>query len=292
MDLLKRCPTLNGEIELPEAPRPRFRIMAGAVIDDRFRLVEPIAMGTRAELWLGRDLAADDDAVVVKIAALHRFDSRGIAITRAGHPHIVRVVAHGELPDGRPYAALDRVDGVRLRRVLAAGALATEDAHQVLLDLASALAVAHACDVAHGALSPEHVMLARGGAVRLLGFGTSDGAIDPLYAAPEQLRGGRADARSDVFAFAAIAVELLTGTGPFASNGLRVQDDLARRLGGAAPQFTLPHATRAVRAALAGALATRPAYRTDAIEELVHAITGRPIDRRWLASGSGAVGVD
>lgn len=130
--------------------------------------------------------------------------------------------------DGIPYVAMELVDGESLRSVLATGALGVTRARELLLELADALAAAHACGVVHRDLKPENLVLARGG-LRILDFGlaklldataldsTEPGAIHGTagYMAPEQARGEAADARADLFAAGAIAYELATGRRAF-----------------------------------------------------------------------------
>jgi len=264
---MERCPTVSGEIDAGEV----------VVAPDDFELLECLSIGPRAELWRAIDCLTACE-VVIKILERGRVvDGAGAAITRAGHPNIVRVLSHGTIDDGRAYVALERVEGVQLRRMVAG--LPLRDARPILAELAHALAFAHALGIAHGALSPEHIMLAAADdehwcAVRLLGFGTC--MPDPLYAAPEQLCGERADARSDVFALAALAVEMLTGVGPFSSLSVSPQGALEHRLAGMIPLIALPADLTHLRPILSRALRSgdRPT-----LDELASALTGERLAR-------------
>jgi len=172
-------------------------------------------------------------ARAIAIKVLHR-DARtdqlaGEARAAAAIDHKAIVTIHDVgIADGIAYVAMELVDGESLRSVLAAGALGVPRARALLLELADALAAAHACGVVHRDLKPENLVLARGG-LRILDFGlaklvdatpldsTEVGAVHGTagYMAPEQARGESVDARVDIFAAGAIAYELATGQRAF-----------------------------------------------------------------------------
>jgi serine/threonine protein kinase len=260
---------VSGEIVL-RAPQP---IVCGAMLAGRYHLHHVLSVGRSALLWLATDSTTGAN-VVVKIA--NDRDHRFTAID-APHPAFVDVLARGVLADGRAYVVLEYVDGVQLRRVLGRG-FDPSDILTIIAQLATALAAAHARGLAHGSIKPEHVLLAQdadqGWCVRVLGLGTSCGEIDPEHAAPEQLAGLAADERCDVFAFAALVVELLSDIGPFASSSFCSQTLFARRSAGVAPVLS-SRVPRAWRAILLRALAPDPDDRST-IEDLAEAI-GAPI---------------
>jgi serine/threonine-protein kinase len=274
-----------GEINIG----PSHGLSRGVDLARTFRLQEALSAGPRADVWRGVELGSDREVVVKVAAAGRRFVDQALALTALGHRNLVRALHHGKLADGRAYVVLEHVQGVRLRRVLAGG-LDAPRAMPILSQLACALTAAHGQGLAHGALTPEHVMLTDNAlddarwTVRLLGLGTSHDAVDPAYAAPEQLAGDRADARSDVFAFAALAVEMVCGVGPFVSTSLRTQDTLERRRAGALPCVS-PRVPAHLQAPLARALACNPADRYPTIVEIARALAV-PVSRGWLARGT------
>ena len=255
-----------------------------------FEPIELLSIGPRAEIWRAID-RTDNAAVVVKILAPGReVDDSALDLADLGHPAFVRVVRRGHLATGRAYVVLELVEGLRLRRVLGGGRLEPELALPILEQIASALVVAHRCGNAHGALTPEHVMLVEDAdkwcRVRLLGLGASTGALDPGYAAPEQLAGAAPDVRADVFAFGALAVEILGGIAPFGATSLCSDDTLAQRRAGARPRIALPAGLDQHADVLARALAADPADRWPSVEALAEALLGRPLACDWLARGT------
>src|SRR5688572_13924099 len=143
---------------------------------DRYELDELISAGLDAHVWRASD-RSHASAVVLKIVTRpRRFDGSVIEMTRLDHPNLVRVHHHGELDDGRPYVVLEVIEGVQLRRIMA-GPIRPLDVLLILDQLADALRFIHDHGCAHGAVTPEHVMLSDGAAnwctVRLLGLGTS-----------------------------------------------------------------------------------------------------------------------
>ncbi|HUL61278.1 MAG TPA: serine/threonine-protein kinase [Anaeromyxobacteraceae bacterium] len=148
---------------------------------------------------------------------------------RVDHPHVVRGLAPRE--KSRMYLAMEWVEGRSLRAELrSSGALAAERALQIAGELCDALAYLHRNGIVHRDVKPENVLLVGpGGAVKLLDFGIAllesarrltwaglSGTIGtPDYMAPEQIRGRRGDARTDVYAVGTILYEMLTGRLPY-----------------------------------------------------------------------------
>ena len=161
-------------------------------------------------------------------------------MAEVAHPSIVRVFDVGE-DDDQTWIVMELCEGRTLADALASPPpLAQRIAW--LVDIASALQAAHALGVVHRDLKPSNVLLRADGRVAVSDFGIAvqrdhvpssthahtapggDGtavaaahAGTPLYMAPEQHRGGSVDARTDVFAFSAMAWQLLYGVRPFAN---------------------------------------------------------------------------
>jgi len=160
------------------------------------------------------------------------------------HPGICTVFALEEI-DGELYIASEFVEGRTLRDAIASGGVPpSSEVVRIARELAAALAFAHARGVVHRDLKPENVMLtADGDHVRILDFGlarsevhegaapaefvTQPGLVlgTPAYMAPEQVHGGRGDARSDVYAFGVVVHEYATGAHPFTGAGPRARLD-------------------------------------------------------------------
>jgi eukaryotic-like serine/threonine-protein kinase len=150
------------------------------------------------------------------------------------HPNIVPIIGAGR--EGETFFWISpEIDGTTLRARLARGGrMRTQDSLTVLRDVSAGLTHAHLHGVVHGGLSPDSVLISGGSALvtdigipevfgALRGadtagrFATPTGAEPLRYASPEQANGGKADTRSDAYAWGMIAYELLGGRHPFAS---------------------------------------------------------------------------
>ncbi|MCE9673555.1 serine/threonine protein kinase [Myxococcus stipitatus] len=167
-------------------------------------------------------------------ALLRRFKLEADTLQRLSHPNIVRILEYGELRDGRPWLAMEWLEGEDLEQWLARrGPFSLPELHTVMEELGGALAQAHGAGVLHRDLKARNVMLlprAEGFTVKLVDFGiakvqptegwpglTSAGAVlgTPVAMAPEQILGQSVDARTDVYALGVLMYQLLTGALPF-----------------------------------------------------------------------------
>ncbi|MDJ0868188.1 MAG: serine/threonine-protein kinase [Myxococcota bacterium] len=144
---------------------------------------------------------------------------------------------------GERYITLEYVDGRDAARVLEqVRRLAPRIAGLVALELLRGLEEIHAHGIVHRDLKPGNLLLGRGGQVKIADFGvalddaesaltrTGHAVGTPTYMSPEQLRGERVDARSDLFAFGIVFYELLTGQLPFAAGDPERDEALLRRM--------------------------------------------------------------
>src|SRR5579872_32785 len=187
------------------------------------RLNRPVA------LKMILDSGNDDDS-------RKRFLREAQVAARVTHPNICRIYDIGE-SDGRPFLVMELLEGESLSERLARGSMPLAEALQVMLSVLSALAALHRFEIVHRDLKPSNVFLSTQG-VKLLDFGlakplsplagegltqtglTLHGMIagTPRYSSPEQVTGKPVDARSDLFAAAAILFEALAGKAAFAGN--------------------------------------------------------------------------
>src|SRR5829696_9699457 len=168
-----------------------------------------------------------------------RFKREVRLAARLQHPHVVPLLAAGELDAGVLFYTMPFVEGESLRaRLDRDGGLPVGDVVRILRDAASALAYAHAQGIVHRDIKPENILLSHGGAVvadfgiakaisasieadgadgvhrsTLTAAGTSLGT--PAYMSPEQASGDIVDHRSDLYALGVVAYELLAGRPPF-----------------------------------------------------------------------------
>ena len=204
-------------------------------IGGRFELQGEVGAGGMAVVHRAFDHQLER-VVAVKIvhrgADVPRFEREAGMLAELDHPHIVRYVAHGPLPDGRAYLAMEWLEGETLAARLERGRLRTHEAVALLSRVADALTRPHARGVVHRDLKPENLYL-RGGSVDrvvVLDFGIALGASGRLtrtggvigsagYMAPEQARGARdVDARADVFALGAVLYECVAGRPAFSGS--------------------------------------------------------------------------
>ncbi len=169
--------------------------------------------------------------------ALRRFEREAAILQRLRHPHVVDLLEYGSLPDGRPFIAMEWLEGGDLAAELASrGPLSPLEALEVLEQVGDALQAAHQAGVVHRDLKAQNVVrLASGGEltrVKLVDFGIAKGLLPtapgasplthtgsvlgtPLSMAPEQIRGERPDTRTDLYALGVLLFQLLTGQPPF-----------------------------------------------------------------------------
>jgi serine/threonine-protein kinase len=195
---------------------------------------------------MSRVFLAEENAlgrrVVVKVlpsemrssVSVERFKREIALAARLQHPHIVPLLSAGET-QGLPYFTMPFIDGESLRaRLIRSGEFQIADAVRLMREVASALAYAHGKGIVHRDIKPENILLTEQHAV-VADFGvakalsaatendgsglTSVGVAlgTPAYMAPEQAAADpNTDHRADLYAFGAVAYELLTGKAPFA----------------------------------------------------------------------------
>jgi serine/threonine-protein kinase len=155
------------------------------------------------------------------------------------HPGIVKVF--DDPRHSRLYMAMEWVDGSLLREVLAhQGQLPTEKAIDIALKACGALEYMHGKGVAHRDLKPENILINEAGDIKIIDFGIASTAGarrltfgklsevmgSPDYISPEQVKGSRGDARSDLYALGVILYEMLVGKLPFSgANAFAIMHD-------------------------------------------------------------------
>ncbi len=209
----------------------------------RYLILERLGHGGMGTVYRARDPDIGRD---VAIKFLHaalcaegdgraRFLREARAAGRLSHPNIVTVHDVGEI-DGRPYMAMELLDGRPLAEELAPGRpLPVREALTVGVQLARALGYAHQRGVVHRDIKPGNIVRVAGTpAVKVTDFGiahlespgtehrTRIGLVlgTPQYMSPEQAEGGRLDGRSDIFAAGVVLYEMLAGRRPFDGDGL------------------------------------------------------------------------
>ena len=212
-----------------------------------YLVLGPVGAGGMGEVYRARDTRLGRE-VALKVLPnefagdterLARFEREARILASLNHPRI-NAIHELEEDGGRKALVLELVDGRTLAELLEDGALPVERALEITRQIAEALDAAHRHGVLHRDLKPANVRLTEDGQVKVLDFGlaksvqSGDGARTRAgpnaashmtmpgrilgtapYMSPEQLRGGAADARSDIWALGCLLYEMLTGTRAF-----------------------------------------------------------------------------
>jgi serine/threonine protein kinase len=226
----------------PADPEARALDELRTALGNDFEIVRRLGQGSMATVYLAREKALGR-LVAVKVllpgrasdeTARRRFEREAKASASLVHPNVVQVFRFGRLPDETPYLVMRFVKGRTMEeRLKAEGRLSPDLARQVLHEVTSALAAAHAQGIVHRDVRPANVLwdedsnsahltdfgiaalLATGGdeATRLTKTGQMVG--DPRYLSPEQLLDQDLTELADMYAVGVLGYELLTGEGPY-----------------------------------------------------------------------------
>ncbi len=214
--------------------------LSGELIDSRYQLIQQVAHGGMASIYEAIDTRLDRK-VAVKImhphlaqdeAFVNRFIREAKAAAALTHPNIVAVQDQGWNQGGIPavFLVMEFIEGSTLREYLnERGRFEFNDAINYLTPILSALSAAHAIGIVHRDIKPENILISKEGRIKIADFGLARGEIigstmtaessvilgSVSYLAPEQVQRGVSDARSDVYALAILAFEMLTGERPF-----------------------------------------------------------------------------
>jgi serine/threonine protein kinase len=273
--------------------------MIGATVANRYVIEEKIGSGGMGVVYRARQLLVDR-AVALKIlprdladdaAAAKRFTNEAKAISQLRHPNIVTLYDFGLVEDGRPFIAMEFVDGRTLTELIKAGPLDISLAVGIVRQVACALQAAHDMGIIHRDIKADNVMIERrligADQVRVLDFGiarqqgadqrlTQTGIVyaTPQYCSPEQALAQPLDARSDLYSLGVLFFEMLSGRLPFTDKlgPLLLHkhiNEAAPRLSAVVPELGLPPAVdRLVDALLAKDPDRRPGSARALIERL------------------------
>ena len=205
-----------------------------------YEIQSQIGAGGMGEVYRARDLRLGRE-VAIKILPesfaqdaerLRRFEQESQAVAALNHPNILAIYDVGTR-DGSPYLVSELLEGENLRTILEKGPIPQRKAIEYAVQIANGLAAAHDKGIVHRDLKPDNLYVCRDGRVKILDFGLAkmaaketpgvDGATmtqhtaagvvmgTASYMAPEQVRGGQVDARTDMFSFGVVLYEMLSG---------------------------------------------------------------------------------
>jgi serine/threonine-protein kinase len=312
--LREEVATAAGDRLLGAAAPPFPRVGA-------WRLLERLGAGGMGEVWAGeREDGGFAQRAAIKLvrtgfaseAVVARFELERQVLARLEHPAIARLLDGGLAPDGRPWFAMERVDGVPVTEFARAHELPLEARLRLMIEVCAAVDAAHRSLVVHRDLKPSNILVTAEGRPKLLDFGlakllepeldprltrTEVRALTPAYAAPEQVLGEPVTTATDVYALGVVLYELVTARLPHrreASTGAALAREIeretlegpataVRRDRGGAPPW--PHRlARDLDTLVLQALRREPARRYPSAAalgaDLERLLDGRPISAR------------
>lgn len=273
-----------------DAPDSAPRLTPGQVIGERYRMVNLLGRGGMGEVYRADDLVLGTPVALKFLpghlagdsTALERLRGEVRIARQVSHPHVCRVFDVGDI-DGRQFLSMEFVDGEDLATLLRRiGRLPQPKALELSRQLCAGLAAAHQQGVLHRDLKPANVMVDGHGRIRITDFGlavagaavTREFAGTPAYMAPEQLSGGPATTRTDIYALGLVLYEMFTGTRTFAADTL---EGWRRAHAEAQPESLRTHVgdiDPAVERVILSCLAKDPTSRPSSVSHIALALPG------------------
>lgn len=214
--------------------------MENRILGQRYELVEQLGHGGMGTVYRALDHRLRRTVAVKTLSAelalqpefLSRFQREAHAAAALNHPGVATVHDAGEDASGgvaEPYLVMEYVEGTTLSHVLKGGALPPAQAVDVVGQVLEALEHSHRHAIVHRDIKPANVMLAGTGRIKVVDFGIAKALSEvatrltgtgvavgtPAYLAPEQIKGGDTDHRTDLYAVGCLLYELLTGRPPY-----------------------------------------------------------------------------
>ncbi|HEX8746494.1 MAG TPA: protein kinase [Pyrinomonadaceae bacterium] len=212
----------------------------------RYQIRKPVGAGGMGEVYMAQDMRLER-MVALKILPqnvaqdqqrMRRFEQEARSASALNHPNVAHIYEIEEA-DGYRFIAMEYIEGVTLRRQMAASPMILRDALDVAQQIAAALTAAHGAGIIHRDIKPENIMVRSDGYVKVLDFGlaklaeqhevpdteaptkalvnTGPGMVmgTVRYMSPEQARGHEVDARTDLWSLGVVLYECVAGRPPF-----------------------------------------------------------------------------
>ncbi|HET7293092.1 MAG TPA: protein kinase [Vicinamibacteria bacterium] len=204
----------------------------------KYEIIAKIGQGAMGDVYKAHDPILNRDVAIKTMSASigsdeelrKRFHREAQAAARLNHPGIVSVYDFGE-EGGKIYMAMELLEGKDLRALVGKVPMSLDRKLDIILQVCDAMSFAHAKEVVHRDLKPGNIHIQPNGQIKIMDFGlarlassemTRTGMVmgTPNYMSPEQVRGERADSRSDVFSLGAVFYEILANRKPFEADSL------------------------------------------------------------------------
>jgi serine/threonine protein kinase/Tol biopolymer transport system component len=222
------------------------RLVVGQLVK-HYEIIAAIGEGGMGEVYLAKDTILGR-RVALKVLPeyvgkdpdrLRRFKQEARSASTLNHPNVCVIHEIGETDDGRPFIAMEHIEGVTLRQRMNERAMKLGDALDVAIQVADALTAAHEAGIVHRDIKPENIMIRRDGYVKVFDFGLAklterrhtraNGTMSTLlansspgtvmgtaaYMSPEQARGVSVDERTDIWSLGVVLYEMISGRPPF-----------------------------------------------------------------------------
>ncbi len=267
-----------------------------------YTIVSIIGAGGMGEVYLAQDTRLRRKVAIKMLApeltgdqrGLRRFEQEAHAASALNHPNILTIYEFGQA-DGLHFIVSEFVEGVTLRQKISGARLELNTAIEIAIQIAGALAAAHACGIVHRDIKPENVIVRSDGIVKVLDFGiaklsprytgqitrrnilsvalsdSEPGVVrgTAKYMSPEQARGIAVDARSDIFSLGSVIYELVTDRAAF--EGETASDVMAEilKVEPASPSQLIPDLPPEIERIIGKALCKDRENRYQSIAELL-----------------------
>jgi serine/threonine protein kinase len=265
-------------------------VLLGHVIRGRYFIERRLGLDDICINYLAQDRAANGKRIIFKVLALgsdfiESTVEERIALSHLNHPHIVKILDSGEMPEGMPFAVFEYIEGESLRELLDSGdPIPAADTARIAKQISEALSGAQQNGVLHYDVRPQKVILkpeADGTQIaKVTDFALAKGYKAPsvrklkdvAYQSPEQLQGKELSPASESYSLAVMAYEMLTGRLPFSFTSMRELLDAQKRGLQSKPRMVLPELPAQVDEIFKRALAFQPEKRYQKARDFGEAI--------------------
>ncbi|MGD0884258.1 MAG: protein kinase [Thermodesulfovibrionales bacterium] len=222
----------------PSDPTTQYELRPGQTLDNRFLITETISRSGMATIFKATDLMTKE-TVAVKVPFMEfesdpgfysRFQREEEIGRRLNHPYILKFISVGEEHRSRPYIVTEYLHGYTLAHLLnSICPMPERDAIELAGRVCEGLSYMHEHGVIHRDLKPQNIMICYDGTIRIMDFGIAraeegrritftgftPAVGTPDFMAPEQVKGKRGDARTDIYSLGAMLYDMVVGVKPF-----------------------------------------------------------------------------